>query len=187
MTREDLTLATETPQIVHRISKIVLWCMAASPFVLAFVLPQIKPTTLGRKGSGFLRSKSKSPSATNKFFSASSRTINSPIPTWRISEILKESDPFFVHQVGFERITTRAFCSSGATESNTFLKQRTEILISALVSRSLMKIVGDPGLTFISDSSPSIQTSLRSSMIAPIRSEIARTVNGFSGCPDTGR
>ncbi len=37
VTREDLTRATETPPIVHRISKIVLWCMAASPFVLAFV------------------------------------------------------------------------------------------------------------------------------------------------------
>lgn len=37
VTREDLTRATETPPIVLRISKIVLWCMAASPFVLAFV------------------------------------------------------------------------------------------------------------------------------------------------------
>lgn len=37
VTREDLTRATETPPIVRRISKIVLWCMAASPFVLAFV------------------------------------------------------------------------------------------------------------------------------------------------------
>ena len=149
--------------------------------------PQINPTTLGRNGSGFLRSKSNSPSAANKFFNASRRAINSPTPTWRISEILNESEPFFVHQVGFERITTLAFCSSGATESNTFLKQRTEMLISALVSRSLIKIVGEPGLTFISDSSPSIQTSLKPSMIVPIRSEIARTLNGCSGSPDTGR
>jgi len=37
VTREDLPRATETPPIVLRISKIVLWCMAASPFVLAFV------------------------------------------------------------------------------------------------------------------------------------------------------
>jgi len=37
VTREDLTRATETPPIVLRISKIVLWCMVASPFVLAFV------------------------------------------------------------------------------------------------------------------------------------------------------
>ena len=37
VTREDLTRATETPEVVRRISRIVLWCMAASPFVLAFV------------------------------------------------------------------------------------------------------------------------------------------------------
>ena len=37
VTREDLILATETPAVVRRISRIVLWCMAASPFVLAFV------------------------------------------------------------------------------------------------------------------------------------------------------
>lgn len=37
VSREDLTRATETPPIVRRISRIVLWCMAASPFVLAFV------------------------------------------------------------------------------------------------------------------------------------------------------
>ena len=37
VTREDLTRATETPDVVRRISRIVLWCMAASPFVLAFV------------------------------------------------------------------------------------------------------------------------------------------------------
>lgn len=37
VTREDLTRATETPPLVRRLSKIVLWCMAASPFVLAFV------------------------------------------------------------------------------------------------------------------------------------------------------
>lgn len=37
VTREDLTRETETPSIVRRISRIVLWCMAASPFVLAFV------------------------------------------------------------------------------------------------------------------------------------------------------
>lgn len=37
VTREDLIRATETPAGVRRISRIVLWCMAASPFVLAFV------------------------------------------------------------------------------------------------------------------------------------------------------
>jgi len=37
VTREDLTRATETPAVVRRISRIVLWCMVASPFVLAFV------------------------------------------------------------------------------------------------------------------------------------------------------
>ncbi len=37
VTREDLIRATETPAVVRRISRIVLWCMAASPFVLAFV------------------------------------------------------------------------------------------------------------------------------------------------------
>jgi len=37
VSREDLTRLTETPPIVHRISKIVLWCMVASPFVLAFI------------------------------------------------------------------------------------------------------------------------------------------------------
>jgi len=34
---EDLNRATETPPVVRRFSRIVLWCMAASPFVLAFV------------------------------------------------------------------------------------------------------------------------------------------------------
>ena len=155
---------------------------STTSFPASLFRPQIKPTTFGRKGNAFFRSKSKRPSAANKFFNASSRAINSPTPTWRISEILNESEPFLVHQVGFERITTRALVSSGAIESKTFLKQRTEMLISALVSRSRIKIVGEPGLTFISDSSPSIQTSLRPSMMVPIRSEIARTVNGFSGC-----
>jgi multidrug efflux pump subunit AcrA (membrane-fusion protein) len=37
VTWEDLTRATETPSVVRRFSRIVLWCMAASPFVLAFV------------------------------------------------------------------------------------------------------------------------------------------------------
>lgn len=37
VTREDLARATETPAVVWRISRIVLWCMAASPFVLALV------------------------------------------------------------------------------------------------------------------------------------------------------
>lgn len=37
VSREDLTRATETPPSVRRLSKIVLWCMVASPFVLAFV------------------------------------------------------------------------------------------------------------------------------------------------------
>ena len=37
VTREDLTRATETPAVVRRMSRIVLWCMVASPFVLAFV------------------------------------------------------------------------------------------------------------------------------------------------------
>ena len=94
--------------------------------------------------------------------------------------MLNESEPFLVHQVGFDLITTRAFCSSGAIESKTFLKQRTEILISALVSRSLMKIVGEPGRTFISESSPSIHTSLSESTIEPMRSDIARTLKGAS-------
>ena len=61
------------------------------------------------------------------------------------------------------------------------------MLISALVSRKRIKIVGDPGLTFISDSSPSIQTSLNESTIAPMRSDIARTLKGVSAESDTSR
>ena len=55
--------------------------------------PVISPTFLGKKGSGFLRAGSVSPSAVSCLRKASMRARSSPMPTWRISVVHKLKVP----------------------------------------------------------------------------------------------
>ncbi|CAB4676902.1 unannotated protein [freshwater metagenome] len=163
-------LATATSRISNWTDGHRRFAFSTTSFPASLFRPQIRPTLFGRNGSGSFRDSSNKPSRASLFFNASSRASNSPSPTLRSSFTWNASEPFLLHHCGLDRITMRAFCSSGATESKTFLKHLIEMLISALVSRNRIKIVGEPGRTFISDNSPSIQSSGRSSIICPIRS-----------------
>ena len=135
-----------------------LLAFSTTSFSASEFRPQIRPTLFGKNGSSFLRSAAKSPSDASWSLRSSRRASNSPTPTCLISLTLIESEPLLAYQETFEYITTRAFAGRGFTASRTDLWHMMDRLISALVSRSLIKTICAPGRTVTSDSSPSIQT-----------------------------
>lgn len=108
--------------------------------------PQTSPTTRGRKGSGFLRPRSKSPSAASTRLRCSMRASSSPTPTGLSWSACSWKEPRLVQKVGLARTATCAPSSIGAvTASRTFAYTETGRDMSASVSRSVKNAMPAPG------------------------------------------
>ena len=106
-----LLLATATSRISNSTPGQRRFAFWTTSFSASLLRPQITPTFFGRKGSFFFRSGSKSPSAANLFFSASSLASRSPTPSFSTSTTLNEIEPFLVQYLGRAFTLTLAFCS----------------------------------------------------------------------------
>src|SRR5215469_18575976 len=139
--------------------------------------PQIRPTDLGRNGSGRLRSAANSPSAARAVRSRSMRASRSPMPTDLICAALSANEPFAALNSGLAQITTRLPSPGGGlVASSTAVVQMTRTDTAATGSRRTRKTV--PPRLASSAIWPSTQTRPRRPIHSPTTRRTVRTGTG---------
>ena len=180
----DTSVTAAAPcTVTSRISNTTLGqrrlAFSTTSFSASVLRPQIRPTFLGKSGRLTFLSESNKPSAASRVLSASNLANNSPTPTCLISRADKVSEPFFVYQLGFANITTRAFAGSGWAAAITDLWHITDSDISSLGSRRRINAI-TPLRSLSSLISPSTQIGPKRSTYSFIASVTTLTVAGAS-------